>query len=100
MTKTEILEKLKSKNIKEIFTKNNIKHLYLIGSYARWDNSKDSDIDVLYELEKWKKFTLFNIGWIKYDFEKKVWISLDLVDKNDLNKDIINFVDRNKILVF
>jgi hypothetical protein len=35
MSKKEILEKLKSDNIKRIFTENNIKHLYLIGSYAR-----------------------------------------------------------------
>lgn len=100
MEKIEILEKLKSKKIKEIFTKNNIKHLYLTGSYARWENTKDSDIDVLYEVEKWKRFTLFNIWWIKYNFEKIVWIDLDLVDTNDINKDIKESINKNKILVF
>jgi predicted nucleotidyltransferase len=91
---------LKSDNIKRIFTENNIKHLYLIGSYARWDNTENSDIDVAYEIDKWKKFTLFNIWWIKYLFEKEVWIDLDLVNINSIRKNIKDFINKEKILLF
>lgn len=35
------------KNIEKVCRKNNVSHLYLFGSYARGDNHKGSDIDIV-----------------------------------------------------
>ncbi len=71
----EILEKIKFKII-EILKKNKIKKAGIFGSYARGEQKKNSDIDILVEPPK-------NIGFgfvgIEMDLEKSLNKKVDLI---------------------
>ena len=51
MTKEEIISKLSNKNVIAEIQKYNIKHIWLSGSFARWENNNESDIDIIYEAD-------------------------------------------------
>ena len=67
LTKTEILSYLS--NQKSEFAENyNIQKFGLFGSFARNEQTENSDIDIIYILEKDKNITYFML----FDLEKKL----------------------------
>ncbi len=101
MTQKSMLQRLKKAEIKKIFIQNNIQHLYLIGSYARWDQNIDSDIDLVYVHNGRKSFTLFDLFWLQEMLKKALSIeSVDLVDEKAINKHYRPFIEKDKLLIF
>jgi len=99
MINNRIINKLKRKTIKEMFLKNNIEHIYLFWSYARWENKKDSDLDIIYDT--WDKFLwLFQLIRLKEDLENKLKIRLDMVEQTSINKHYKPYIEKDKILIF
>lgn len=96
--KKEIIKKLKS--LKEIFDRNHIKHLHLTGSFARSEANKESDIDLIISVEKWARFTLFNIWDLKFNLEKKLWTEVDLVLEDWIKKEFKPYLEKDKVIVF
>ncbi len=100
MSKKDIIEMLKTKEIKKIFEKINIEHLYLVGSFARWENTEKSDLDLVYE--RWEKS---RIGWLEFMknkllLEEKLNIKIDLVNEKYIYKDIREKIEKDKILIY
>ena len=95
LTKNEILNKLKE--IKpSLYQDFYIKNLGLFGSYARGENSENSDIDILIEYDSSKPFSLFTLISLE-DFLTKLFnIKVDLVNKKSikpaLKENILNEV--------
>lgn len=84
MTK-KILSELK-KNTAAIFNKYGIKRAGVFGSFARGETKEPSDIDfyVVYGPET----TLFDIGGLSYELEKKLKTRVDLADGQCLKKEL------------
>jgi len=57
----------------------------LFGSQAKKTAKPDSDVDILVEFEKGKKYTLFDLGGIKTDLENKLKKNVDLVTPNSIS---------------
>lgn len=51
----------------------------LFGSYAKKNHRPDSDIDLMVEFQKGKKYSLFDLGGIKMDLEDKLKKRVDLI---------------------
>jgi len=64
-------------NIIHILQSYQVKKAALFGSYARGDNNKKSDIDILIELPK--GMSLFGFADLKMDLEEKLKKEVDLV---------------------
>jgi len=83
--KLKVLELIKNK-YKDFFE---IK--YIVGSFARGDFDKNSDIDIVYSLKKniitnMDVFEIFNIlNDIKLELEQKLNRKIDLIDESSLN---------------
>ncbi len=77
----EALKKIKSKII-EILKKNKIKKAGIFGSYARGDQKKDSDIDILIEPTKDMGF---KFAGLEIKLSEKLNKKVDLVSYNSLN---------------
>jgi len=72
------INKIKSKIVK-ILKKNKVVRAGIFGSYARGEQKKNSDIDILVEI-KAKKFSLFDFAGIKIELEEKLGRKVDLVE--------------------
>jgi len=91
MNKQDILKYLKSQQVK-YNDQFGIKFIGLFGSFARDEANDNSDIDILYEIQKDKKLSMFSylklITKLENDFNKKV----DLVRETTLKPQIKNYV--------
>jgi len=98
ISREEMIEKLKS--LKSIFDRNHINKLHLVGSFSRNEQTKDSDVDLILSVEKWARFTLFNIWNLKHNLEKNLWTEVDLVLEGWIRKEMEPFLNKDKILIF
>ena len=85
MKELEILNQIKNKY------KNIIKIKYIVGSFARGDFTKNSDIDIIYSLNSdflvnKDVFEIFNfLASLKKELEIKLKRKVDLIDESSLN---------------
>lgn len=95
-----IINKLNSREFRNIFDELWILHLYLVGSYSRSENTKDSDIDLVYE-----KNSKIRVWWIKFInsknlLEEKLWKKIDLVNNLYIYSDLKSSIEKDKILIY
>jgi len=95
MTKTEILEKLK-KSI-NIYNKYDINKIYLVGSYARWEEKDSSDIDLYLKPKKF--LDIYKYMNLKFELEKKLWKNVDLILDNNLRPWIKKYILKDLVLI-
>ncbi|SRR5258706_525921 len=77
------LEEIK-RQILPILKKADVKKAAIFGSYARGDNTKESDIDILVDLPRGK--TLFDLSGLKINLEEKLEKKVDVVTYNGISK--------------
>jgi uncharacterized protein len=87
MTKTEILQTLKA--LKPQYQQDGL----------RGEEQSDSDIDIIYEIEKDQKFSMFK--YLKYlgDLEKSLNHKVDLVRAETIKTDLKPYVYKDLIYV-
>lgn len=87
------------KTIQHFFSGLPIKRAYLFGSYSRNEADKNSDIDILVELDHASPIGLqfFTYGDQLQNLLKK---KVDLVTDEGLSKYIKPFIDRDKVLIY
>jgi predicted nucleotidyltransferase len=76
--------------IAPILKKHQVKRASVFGSYARGENNKNSDIDILVELERGK--TMIDLINLEMDIEKKTKRKIDLITFKSINPLITNFI--------
>ncbi|MFH0866152.1 MAG: nucleotidyltransferase domain-containing protein, partial [Bacteroidota bacterium] len=81
--------------ISEFFSNKPVKRSYLFGSFARNEESDESDIDILVEIDyKNNKVSLLDFfGW-KLDLEKIINKNIDLVASDGISKYIRPIIDK------
>jgi len=86
-------------SLQRFFAGKPVKRAYLFGSYARDEADKNSDIDILVELD----FSVhIGLGFIqmKFDLEELLRRKVDLVSEDGLSKYVKPYVDKDKILIY
>ena len=94
--------KLSSQNIKTIqhfFSGLPIKRAYLFGSYSRNDANKNSDVDILVELDHSSPIGMqfFTYGDELQNLLKK---KVDIVSYEGVSKYVKPFIDQEKVLIY
>lgn len=87
--------------ISEFFSDKPVKRSYLFGSFARNEESDESDIDILVEIDyKNNKVSLLDFfGW-KLDLEKITLKNINLVASDGISKYIKPIIDKEKVLIY
>ena len=80
MVKNEgVIENIKKK-IVPVLKKNNVRRAGIFGSYARGEQKKNSDVDIL--IEPTSEMSLFDLVGIKLEIEDKSGFKIDIVSYN------------------
>ncbi|MEC9491647.1 nucleotidyltransferase family protein [Flexistipes sp.] len=96
LTKEQILQYLREHK-KELYEKYGVRKIGLFGSYARNENKKSSDIDIVVELESDNKFRSF--FELKYYLEESLDMEVDLGIESAVKKEVRNQINRDIIYV-
>jgi predicted nucleotidyltransferase len=83
----------------QYFSRKPVKKAYIFGSYARNEANKDSDLDILVELDYSQPVGMKFFGY-QVDLEKLLNRRIDLVTSDGLSKYIKPFIDTDKILIY
>ena len=97
MTKTEILQTLKA--LKPQYQKDGLILVGLFGSFSRGEERSDSDIDIVYEIEKDKKISMFK--YLKYlsELEHSLHHKVDLIRAQTIKADLKPYIYKDLIYV-
>jgi predicted nucleotidyltransferase len=76
-----------------------INFIGLFGSFSRGDETEESDIDILYKIEKGKKLSMFNYLKIASHLEDVFHKKIDLVRVETLKPKVKEYIDRDLIYV-
>ena len=68
-----------------ILRKHGVVKAGIFGSYARGQATKRSDIDILIEVKKRKKFSLIDLVGLEQELEEKLKKKVDLLTYNGIN---------------
>ncbi|MCD4789161.1 MAG: nucleotidyltransferase domain-containing protein [Bacteroidales bacterium] len=93
------LDEQKIKLIKEYFEKKPVLNAFLFGSVARNQAYKDSDIDILIELDYSKPIGLEFVQ-MQLDLQDLLNSKVDLVSTKGLSKHIQPYIENEKILIY
>ncbi len=97
-----VLDFLKSKEVKDTLSEYAIKHLYLFWSYSRWEQNSSSDLDLVIEYDRnIYKITLFDLVKIEDFFKEKFWVEkVDLVTKKSINSRLKPYIEKDLLKVY
>ena len=94
----DIIAGVKRSRLMELLKSQPVKKAYIFGSYARVENTPESDLDILVEVERGTD--LFKFIRIKYDLEELFHRTVDLISTNGISKRLEPIIDSEKILVY
>lgn len=93
------LERKKLESIREYFITQPVLKAYLFDSYVRGQADKESDIDILVDLDYSQKIGLQFVQ-MKMDLENILNSKVDLVSSNGLSKYIKPIIDTEKMVIY
>lgn len=83
--------------LEKFFIDNKVKKAGIFGSYARGEQTKNSDIDILIEISD--KFSLLDLARMKRAIEKKLKKQVDLVEYSTLHPAIKEVALREEVRI-
>ncbi len=85
--------------MKNLFSSTPVTRAFLFGSYARAEESEDSDIDILVELDYSRHIGLGFVK-MKQDLENILHKNVDLVTTEGVSPYILPFINNDKKLIY
>lgn len=85
--------------LQHFFAVRPVKKAYLFGSYARNEADKNSDVDILVELDHSNPIGMKFFGY-RLELEALLKLKVDLVSEEGLSRYVKPFVDKDKILIY
>jgi predicted nucleotidyltransferase/plasmid maintenance system antidote protein VapI len=88
------------RKIKTYLSQQPVEKAWLFGSFARGEESYDSDIDLLVRFDRSQNFDLFDYIGIKHDLEDLTGRKVDLVEEGQELERIKPFIETDKVLIY
>jgi predicted nucleotidyltransferase len=88
------------KTIAEYFKTQPVLKAWLFGSYARGEETPQSDVDILFVPDKSQHFSLFTMGGMYEDLKELLGKEVDLITENCLLPFARESAERDKILIY
>jgi len=88
-----------SRKIIDVLKKAGVKRAGIFGSYARGEQKRSSDVDILIEVEKGRKFSLFDLVGLKMEIESILKRKVDLLTYNGISHFIREKVLKDEVRI-
>ena len=92
--------KAMTERIADYFRTQPVNRAWLFGSFARGEETPDSDIDILVEYDKDAKITLLTISHMMGELEKNTGRRVDLIEDGCLLPFAVESANRDKKLIY
>ena len=86
--------------IQNYFRNKPVRKAYVFGSYARNEQTKNSDLDILVDIDSNANVSLFEFGRMLEDLKELLKVEIDLVAEDGLSKHIRPFIEKDKVLIY
>lgn len=86
--------------IQRFFANQPVNRAYLFGSCSRGEETPESDIDIMIDLDKTKPIGLFQYVNMKLDLQDLLQREVDLVEANELLSFAKESANRDKMLIY
>lgn len=86
--------------IQRFFATQPVKKAYLFGSCSRGEETKNSDVDILVDLDKSKPIGLIQYATMKLDLQDILQRKVDLVEQDELLPFAQKTANRDKFLIY
>jgi uncharacterized protein len=79
-----------------------VKKVYIFGSYARNEETPESDVDILVDIDFQKEplFSLFEFGGMLEDLKDLLKMEVDLLSTDGISKFIRPYIEKDRILIY
>ena len=87
--------------ISEYFETQPVLKAWIFGSFARGEETPQSDVDILFVPDRsGKPFTLFTMGGMYMDLKELLGREVDLIEEGSLRPYAVESANRDKILIY
>jgi predicted nucleotidyltransferase len=86
--------------LRDFFPAYPVEKAWVFGSYARGEETRKSDIDIMVRFDKNARISLLDYVGVKLDLEDKLHKKVDLVEEGQLRRWAQETVENEKILVY
>ena len=86
--------------MQRFFAEQPVNRAYLFGAFSRGEETPDSDIDIMVDLDKSKPIGLFQYVTMKLDLQELLHREVDLVERNELLPFAQESANRDKLLIY
>ena len=86
--------------IQHFFATQPVNRAYLFGSCSRGEETKNSDVDILVDLDKSKPIGLFQYVTMKLELQDLLQREVDLVEQEELLPFAQETANRDKVLIY
>jgi predicted nucleotidyltransferase len=98
MEQAEIVARLRQH--RDALNREGIEHLRLFGSKARGDDNPASDVDLLADYDRTRKFTAFDKAGLEVEIAELLKLRVDLCDRRLLREELRARAEREAVIVF
>jgi len=95
-----MLSKSEIEKLRHYFSTQPVKRAFVFGSVARNEESEESDIDILVEIDQQVRLGLVKFARIKFDLEDLFHRKVDLLAEGGISKFIVPYINKDKILIY
>ena len=89
-----------TRKIAEYFKTQPVLKAWIFGSYARGEQTKDSDVDILFEPDMSQRFSLLTLGGMYMDLKELLGREVDLVPEGSLLPFALESANHDKVLIY
>ena len=89
-----------TQQIAEYFKTQPVLKAWLFGSFARGEQTEDSDVDILVEYDKNARISLLTISHMMGELEKSTGRRVDLIEEGCLLPFAVESANRDKLLIY
>jgi hypothetical protein len=77
-----------------------VRKVYIFGSYARNEETPESDVDILVDLDPEARVGGFQFGGMLEDLKDILFKDVDLLTRGSISKYILPYIENDKILIY